>query len=233
MRKLICLLLSVLLLASMPYSLLYAENIQYSSYSLTTTQYKTALAYYKANYTSEHIRILQNRLNELGYKCNSTIGTIDNDTIDAVYSFQKDNKLTADGIAGTKTLKTLSISYSIPVGNNVSTSNNVKVKFVNHYMDYNDHVGNEWGTSVEINGKDLDYGNEISVSLTNSNSIKITVYATEFDSIPDNSSNTKYIKLKDLKDGVNKIIVNTTVRENRGRYSGNTAKWSFEFEIRK
>ena len=227
---LVCLLVTNTFFAASDYANI---NILYSNNILTTQQYSTALSYYKSNFSKDKVLILQNKLNELGYNCGTVDGIIGNKTINAVLNFQKSNKLSEDGIAGPTTLKSLGIPSSISILSKSNNSSIVKVKLINSYMEYNNHVGNEWGTSVEINNKELNYGDEVNVSLTSSNSLKLSVYVTEFDSIPDNGSNSKSIKLKDRKRGGKTITVSATVRENRGRYSGNTAKWVFVFEIYK
>lgn len=225
---LVCLLVTNVSFASSDYG---SSSNFYSSDLLTKQQYSYAKSYCILHYNQNQIITLQTKLNELGYNCGTPNGIIANKTIEAIFNFQKAHKLIADGIAGPATLKSLGISSSISVSSKSNNSSVVKVKLVNSYMEYNNHVGNEWGTSVEVNNKGLNYSDEFEVALSSSNSIKLSVFVTEFDSIPDNSSNTKFIKLKDLKSGVNTIPVYATVTENRGRYSGNTAKWVFVFEI--
>lgn len=53
------------------------------------------------------VKELQMKLNELGYNAGVTDGIFGNGTDKAVKSFQKDNKLTIDGIVGPATLKIL------------------------------------------------------------------------------------------------------------------------------
>lgn len=51
------------------------------------------------------VRMLQNRLNEIGYSCGAADGKFGALTQQAVKRFQKDNGLTADGVADEKTLE--------------------------------------------------------------------------------------------------------------------------------
>ena len=58
-------------------------------------------------YTGEDVKLLQNRLIELGYLKGTADGTFGTTTQAAVKAFQKANGLTADGVAGTNTYKKL------------------------------------------------------------------------------------------------------------------------------
>ncbi len=57
--------------------------------------------------TGEDVKLLQNRLIELGYLTGKVDGTFDSATLTAVKAFQKNNSLTADGVAGSWTCKKL------------------------------------------------------------------------------------------------------------------------------
>ncbi len=58
-------------------------------------------------YTGEDVKLLQNRLIELGYLKGTADGTFGTTTQTAVKAFQKANGLTVDGVAGTNTYKKL------------------------------------------------------------------------------------------------------------------------------
>ena len=58
-------------------------------------------------YTGEDVKLLQNRLIELGYLSGKADGTFGSTTLAAVKAFQKNNGLTQDGVAGTQTYKRL------------------------------------------------------------------------------------------------------------------------------
>lgn len=83
----------------------------------------------------------------------------------------------------------------------------------------NNSVGNEWTKSVTCNGKWMSAEEEVVAALNSS--ITITVQVTENDKIPDTGQGSVKLTLKNGS-SVSKII---TVRENRGRYAGNVAKW--------
>lgn len=53
--------------------------------------------------TGEDVKSLQGRLKELGYYTGAIDGKFGTGTLTAVMAFQRDNKLTADGVAGTQT----------------------------------------------------------------------------------------------------------------------------------
>ena len=95
-------------------------------------------------------------------------------------------------------------------------------------IEYNDSVGNQWGHSVTYNDESIDNGSELTVKGGMNIPVKITV--TEFDSYSDQGTASIWLKSCDV--GVKKTEeVEVIVRENRGRYAGNTAKWIFEITI--
>jgi len=53
------------------------------------------------------VQMIQERLNDLGYKAGEEDGVYGKNTVAAVKAFQQDNKLTVDGVAGPATLKKL------------------------------------------------------------------------------------------------------------------------------
>jgi len=93
----------------------------------------------------------------------------------------------------------------------------------NTYKTSNNHVGNEWYTTITHNGKDFEYYNTITAPF---NSTYITLNATivEDDKIPDIGYGSITILLKDGNTKTRYI----DVVENRGRYYGNIATWEFK-----
>ncbi len=91
-QPLVCYLLSAVMIFS-----LMAASITASSLS-------------KYGSTGSEVTAVQKRLSELGYYSGNIDGIFGSDTKTAVIKFQKDNKLTADGIVGEKTLKLLKIN---------------------------------------------------------------------------------------------------------------------------
>ncbi len=61
--------------------------------------------------TKENVRIVQQRLKDLGYTVGAVDGIFGTKTRNAVKSFQRSNKLTADGIVGPATEKALKITF--------------------------------------------------------------------------------------------------------------------------
>ena len=95
-------------------------------------------------------------------------------------------------------------------------------------LSYNNSVGNEWGYGVKYNGKYVESGSRVAVS--GNLLVDITAYAVEFDSYNDYGSKT--VSFKPLSIGEkNSKEVTVTVRENNGRYTGNTAQWVFEITV--
>ncbi len=97
---------------------------------------------------------------------------------------------------------------------------------------YNHHVGNEWNCRAKIKGKTLRDGSSCTVS--SGSPITIVSKVTENDKRPDTASSAKHIKISNLSSGqTKKFSTKVTVRENSGRYSGNTAKWKFSYVIKR
>ncbi len=74
----------------------------------------------RKGYTGDDVRTVQQRLKELGYYTSSVDGVYGNGSIAAVKAFQKNNGLTADGLAGTRTFQVLFSSSAIPAGSSSS-----------------------------------------------------------------------------------------------------------------
>jgi hypothetical protein len=109
---------------------------------------------------------------------------------------------------------------------------NVTVTFVSAKLVENDHVGNEWVTEAKINGKVIAEGKSVKLKLKPTDNIKLSAYAEEQDKIPDYNEEEASIKVSSIKKTLNKKL-KVIVTENRGRYSGNEAKWEFTFKIAK
>lgn len=91
-------------------------------------------------------------------------------------------------------------------------------------MVYNDHVGNEWLFDVEIEGKRCSL--DETVNIEGSDIIEVVFKVEEVDKISDFGSTTLKIDLNTLDLNTEQYTdIEVIVKENRGRYSGNTAKW--------
>ena len=71
------------------------------------------------------VRTIQEKLKRWGYYSGSVDGIYGSQTVSAVKSFQKKNRLTVDGIAGTQTLKAMGITSSSSSSSSSNNSSNV------------------------------------------------------------------------------------------------------------
>jgi hypothetical protein len=95
---------------------------------------------------------------------------------------------------------------------------------------YNNNVGNDWGGGVKFNGNYIPSGSTFSIQSIFA--IQFSVYVTEYDSYNDYGSST--ISFDHLNVGETQTKnVYVTVTENRGKYTGNTAKWCFTITIKR
>ena len=108
----------------------------------------------------------------------------------------------------------------------------LKITLVNSSISYNNLVGNEWSTISSVNGKNLFEGNSVEITIEKDEKITLNASATERDKYSDRGTNSKSISVSELNsDEPNYIDFSVTVREDRGRYAGNTAGWKFRFKI--
>ena len=78
--------------------------------SILFIKYSTALSKYGSR--GEEVRTIQTKLKRWGYYSDGIDGIYGTKTMNAVKYFQRKNGLTADGIAGTQTLKAMGIYSS-------------------------------------------------------------------------------------------------------------------------
>lgn len=76
----------------------------------------------KVGSTGNDVKSLQQKLIELGYLSGSADGVYGNKTAAAVKAYQKAQKLTADGVAGSKTLSSLSSASAAKAADNSNTA---------------------------------------------------------------------------------------------------------------
>lgn len=115
---------------------------------------------------------------------------------------------------------------------NKSNAVRVKITLASSELIENNHVGNEWVTEAKVNGIVIKEGDNRVLSLKPSSSLTLGAEAEEQDKIPDSGKAVKKVKASTLS-GEKEYILNVSVVENRGRYSGNTAKWRFVFKVEK
>lgn len=111
---------------------------------------------------------------------------------------------------------------------------NLVVRLESAQLEYNNSVGNEWSISGTVNGMQISTGKSIDIKCKPSDTINLSAQAVESDSIPDvgNGSASVQVSKLDLSQK-NSFTISVIVTENRGRYSGHTAKWNFVFSINK
>lgn len=108
----------------------------------------------------------------------------------------------------------------------------IKITLVSVELVDNDHVGNEWYTTASVNGKTIEEGSTLTLTVKPTDTLKLKAYAEEQDKIPDKGTTNATLKVSNVKKSVSKEL-NVKVVENRGRYSGNEADWKFTFKIEK
>ncbi len=105
-----------------------------------------ALSQYGSN--GEEVKQIQTKLKSWGYYNGSVDGIFGSKTYEAVKSFQKKNGLTADGIAGPKTLAALGINASNGSSGG-STSNNSDLNLLSHLV-YGEARGEPYNGMVAV-----------------------------------------------------------------------------------
>lgn len=113
-----------------------------------------------------------------------------------------------------------------------SKTSKIKVTLVSVQLVENNHVGNEWLTAAYINGKQVQQGSSVTLTLKSTDKITLKAYAEEQDKIPEDGTATVSIKASSVTQTISKSLT-VEVIENRGRYSGNSAEWKFTFKIQK
>ena len=90
----------------------------------------------------------------------------------------------------------------------------------------NNHVGNEWYYYTTYNNNE--FNNETQIIDKNNTKINLITTIVEDDKIPDYGTNYITITLKDNFEATERI----SVRENRGRYTGNIAIWEIKYSVK-
>lgn len=92
----------------------------------------------------------------------------------------------------------------------------------------NNSVGNDWERGLKYNGETISSGSRITHDPQTS--LSLTAFAIEDDSYDDKGSAN--VTFDCLEIGQKKTKqVSVIVRENKGRYKGNTAKWTFDITV--
>ena len=93
------------------------------------------------------------------------------------------------------------------------------------------HVGNEWSQSFAVNGSAVRSGS--AVTLQAGDQVTVSARIEEADKRPDvgTGQTSRTVTEADLANGFS-LSLDVTVRENGGRYSGNTCTWRVTFSFR-
>lgn len=89
--------------------------------------YNDSLAVSKYGSSGDEVKQIQTKLKAWGYYTGSVDGVYGSQTAEAVKNFQKKNGLTADGIAGEKTLSALGITSSSSSSGTTSNNSNLNL----------------------------------------------------------------------------------------------------------
>lgn len=176
-----------------------------------------------SNISKDKVKMIQKKLEALGYQPGKADGIIGKNTLKAIAEYQYDNGDTIDGVLKEQDIIDMGIVEKMEV--------TITLKSVT--MLYNDSVGSEWGYSFTVNNVDYNKGESHKFTIEKKDSINITAQMTEYDKIPDNgysSCTYNYNELKNLMQSSRNLDV--IVVENRGRYSGNSASWKFTYLIK-
>lgn len=99
-------------------------------------------------------------------------------------------------------------------------------------LEYNDHVGNEWGFGVEVNSVMYSFEDTILIPITGIS--KVRVFVQEIDKYTEELSQWLEIDASRLEYGKTYTKnLEFVIRENMGRYAGNTAKWVIQVKYQK
>ena len=93
------------------------------------------------------------------------------------------------------------------------------------------HVGKNWSYVYQIDG--ITIKNNSRINLTAGQKIIVYSKVVENDKYPDvgTNSSTYVITDKDIKNGF-KIKMSVSVREDKGRYAGNSCTWTIVFSFK-
>lgn len=99
---------------------------------IVSNLFQVSMATSKYGSRGEEVKQIQQKLKNWGYYNGTVDGVYGSKTVAAVKKFQQKNGLTADGIAGQKTLKALGINVSSSNGG--KTSNNSDLNLLSHLV---------------------------------------------------------------------------------------------------
>ncbi len=194
--------------------------------------YEDVVKQYNSYYSVRDIMLIQKKLQQIGVDCGEIDGIIDQETIAAIVHVQEFYELSVTGILDEDTSQMLGIVYSNLDASNKGSGKTVIVTLKSRYLSYNNHVGNEWSAFIKANGEYIFYG-DLTINIEDGESLNLEAIAMEDDTVMDYGSVSRTISFNELVSGTaTDYIMQVTVRENRGRYTGNTALWVFNIEVK-
>ena len=113
-KKSVLIMLLMIMLST--FSMVVANEVIYNSYEVTS------VAIVNNSSPKNDIKLIQKKLKNWGYYFGEIDGVYGAKTKSAVIKFQKNNKLTADGIVGNNTLKAMGITSSMLSGGSKTSS---------------------------------------------------------------------------------------------------------------
>lgn len=99
--------------------------------------------------SGEEVKQIQSKLKAWGYYSGSVDGIYGSKTVEAVKKFQQKNGLTADGVAGSKTLSALGINSSNKSSGSSTTSNNSDLNLLSKLV-YGEARGESYKGQVAV-----------------------------------------------------------------------------------
>lgn len=122
------------------------------------------------------------------------------------------------------------ISFSFVVLAQGAKRVQVELLSIDKYI--NTHVGHEYEYYATINDKEIRIGDTRDNIVFRGYHLGISCFAKDVDPYFDDTSyNEKLYSWKELNDGTFKIKIRVIVTENRGRYSGETSTFDFNFKM--
>ena len=113
------------------------------------------------------------------------------------------------------------------------TAQTIQITCEKPVMIFNNHVGNEWGFQMDVNGTPQQINNPLNIPISDIQNTSFVVYESN-ETHPDFASTSLNIEASALipnKEYSKEIDV--VITESNGRYSGNQAKWRLKFYYKK
>lgn len=123
-----------------------------------------------------------------------------------------------------------SIIVNTPNPSTTPTTYDVTIEFLDATQTHNDHVGDDWINTISINGTVLELGQSKKINISEGD-LEIECHAVENDDYPDKGSDYIIVSYSDLQIGNNVYETSFSVREDNGKYTGNTSGWTYTVKV--